>query len=156
MRAVVQRVTRSAVSVAEGDREREVGRIGRGLTVLIGVAATDTAAEAARIADKIAGLRIFPDEEGKLNRDVREAGGAILAISQFTLLADTRKGRRPSFIAAARPEQGEALYEAAVARLRDAGLEVQTGRFGTHMRVEILNDGPVTIILDTAEWAGGT
>lgn len=154
MRAVVQRVARSAVSVVEGDAEREVGRIERGLTVLIGVAATDGEAEALRIADKIAALRIFPDDEGKLNRDVREAGGAILAISQFTLLADTRKGRRPSFIAAARPAHGEALYEAVVARLRASGLDVRTGRFGAHMRVEILNDGPVTILLDTAEWGG--
>jgi D-tyrosyl-tRNA(Tyr) deacylase len=153
MRAVVQRVTRAAVSVVEAGEEHEVGRIGLGLAVLIGVAATDTAAEAERIADKIAALRIFPDEEGKLNRDVREAGGAVLAISQFTLLADTRKGRRPSFSAAARPEHGQALYEAAIARLRAAGLTVQMGRFGAHMHLEILNDGPVTIILDTEEWA---
>lgn len=154
MRAVVQRVTRSSVSVVEGDQDREIGRIGRGLTVLIGVAATDTAAEARRLAEKIAGLRIFPDDDGKLNHDVREAGGAVLAISQFTLIADTRKGRRPSFIGAARPENGEPLYEAVVAALRDAGLSVQTGRFGAHMHVDILNDGPVTIILDTEEWGG--
>lgn len=151
MRAVIQRVTRAAVSVVEEDGEREVGRIGLGLAVLIGVAATDTEAEAEQIAAKIAALRIFPDDEGKLNRDVREVGGAVLAISQFTLLAETRKGRRPSFIAAARPEQGQALYEAAIARLRAAGLPVQTGRFGAYMHVEILNDGPVTIILDTDE-----
>jgi D-tyrosyl-tRNA(Tyr) deacylase len=100
MRAVVQRVARSAVTVVEGDGEREVGRIGFGLTVLIGVAAGDTQAEARRLAEKIAGLRIFPDNEGKFNRDVREAGGEILAISQFTLLADARKGRRPSFVGA--------------------------------------------------------
>ena len=155
MKAVVQRVTRAAVSVVEGDEEREVGRIGPGLTVLIGVAAGDTQVEARRLAEKIAGLRIFPDDEGKLNRDVHEAGGAILAISQFTLLADARKGRRPSFIGAAPPEQGEMLYEAVVRHLRQAGLLVHTGRFGTHMHVEILNDGPVTFILDTAEWGNG-
>ena len=152
MRAVVQRVARSAVSVVEGDDEREAGRIGFGLTVLIGVAAGDTQAEARRLAEKIAGLRIFPDDEGKLNRDVREAGGEILAISQFTLLADARKGRRPSFAGAAPPEQGEPLYDAVVQHLRHTGLTVRTGRFGAHMHVEIVNDGPVTIILDTAEW----
>ncbi len=155
MRALVQRVSRSAVSIVDGEREQEIGRIGVGLTVLIGVAAGDDEAEARRLAEKIVGLRIFPDEEGKLNRDVREVGGAILAISQFTLIADTRKGRRPSFVGAARPEHGEALYESVVAYLRAAGLTVRTGRFGAHMHVEILNDGPVTIMLDTAEWGGG-
>ena len=155
MRAVVQRVARSAVNVVEGDEEREVGRIGPGLTVLIGVATDDTEADARRLAEKVAGLRIFPDDEGKLNRDVREAGGEILAISQFTLLGDARKGRRPSFVGAAPPEQGELLYEAVVRHLRQAGLTVRSGRFGTHMHVEILNDGPVTIILDTAEWGNG-
>lgn len=152
MRAVIQRVARSAVSVVEGDEARELARIGTGLTVLIGVADTDTDAEARRLAEKIAVLRIFADDEGKLNRDVREAGGEILAISQFTLIADVRKGRRPSFIHAARPELGEPLYEAVVAHLRAAGLTVRTGRFGADMHVEILNDGPVTIILDTTEW----
>lgn len=151
MRAVIQRVARSAVSVVEGGEEQEIARIGPGLTVLIGVAAGDTADEATRLAGKIAGLRIFPDDDGKLNRDVREAGGEILAISQFTLLGDARKGRRPSFIAAARPELGQPLYEAVVITLREAGLTVHTGRFGAHMHVEILNDGPVTIIYDTAE-----
>jgi D-tyrosyl-tRNA(Tyr) deacylase len=154
MRAVIQRVARSSVSVVDGDEVRELARIGHGLTVLIGVAATDTAAEARRLADKIAGLRIFDDAEGKLNLDVRQVGGEVLAISQFTLLADARKGRRPSFIAAARPEQGEPLYEAVVSALREAGLTVQTGRFGAHMHVDILNDGPVTIVLDTAELGG--
>src|SRR5256714_14914763 len=109
MRAVVERVVRSAVSVVEGDDEREVGRIGPGLAVLIGVAAGDSQAEARRLAEKIAGLRIFPDDEGKLNRDIHEAGGAILALSPFTLLADARKGRRPRFIGAAPPEPGEIL-----------------------------------------------
>lgn len=151
MRAVIQRVARSAVSVVEDGEEREIARIGAGLTVLIGVAAGDTEAEARRLADKIAGLRIFPDDDGKLNRDVREAGGEILAISQFTLLGDARKGRRPSFVGAARPELGQPLYDLVVAGLREAGLTVRTGRFGAHMHVEILNDGPVTIIYDTAE-----
>ncbi len=154
MRAVVQRVTRSSVGMVEDGEEHEVGRIGHGLTVLLGVASGDTESEAERLARKIATLRIFPDEDGKLNLDVREAGGAVLAVSQFTLLADTRKGRRPSFIGAASPELGEKLYESVVARLRADGLAVQTGRFRTHMRVEILNDGPVTIILDTDDWAG--
>jgi D-tyrosyl-tRNA(Tyr) deacylase len=122
MRAVVQRVARSAVSVVEGDDERETARIDPGLTVLIGVAAGDTQAEAQRLAEKMAGFRIFPDDEGKLNRDVREAGGEILAISQFTLLADARKGRRPSFVGGAPPEQGELLYDAVVRHLRHAGL----------------------------------
>jgi D-tyrosyl-tRNA(Tyr) deacylase len=134
MRAVVQRVARSAVSVVEGDDERETARIGPDLTVLIGVATGDTQAEAQRLAEKIAGLRIFPDDEGKLNRDVREAGGEILAISQFTLLADARKGRHPSLVGAAPPEQGELLYDAVVRHLRHAGLVVRTGRFGAHMQ----------------------
>ncbi len=154
MKAVIQRVARSSVSVVEGDVVREISRIGHGLTVLIGVATTDTLAEARRLADKIAGLRIFDDAEGKLNLDVREVGGEVLAISQFTLLADARKGRRPSFIRAARPEAGEPLYEAVVSYLRAAGLTVRTGRFGAHMHVDILNDGPVTILLDTAELGG--
>lgn len=155
MKAVVQRVARSAVSVVEEGQEQEIARIGAGLTVLIGVAQGDTEADAERLAAKIVTLRIFPDADGKLNRDVREAGGSILAISQFTLLADTRKGRRPSFVAAARPEHGSRLYDAVVDALRATGLSVQTGAFGAHMHVEILNDGPVTIILDTDEWTKG-
>lgn len=155
MKAVIQRVVRSSVSVLDDGAEREIGRIGAGLMVLIGVAAGDTDADARRLADKIAGLRIFPDAAGKLNHDVRESGGAILAISQFTLLADTRKGRRPSFVAAARPEIGAPLYDAVVARLRAAGLTVHTGLFGAHMHVDILNDGPVTIVIDTADSGPG-
>ncbi len=149
MRAVIQRVTRSAVSIVEDGTEREIGRIGAGLTVLIGVAAGDDEADARWLAEKVAALRIFDDAHGKLNLDVREVGGEILAISQFTLLADARKGRRPSFVGAARPEQGEPLYERVVALWRAAGLTVHTGQFGASMRVEILNDGPVTIILDS-------
>lgn len=154
MRAVVQRVARAAVSVVDGDEEREVGRIDRGVVALLGVADGDTEMEAERMARKIATLRIFPDAGGKLNLDVGEAGGAALLVSQFTLLADTRKGRRPSFIDAASPELGERLYESVVTCLRDTGLTVQTGLFRTHMRVDILNDGPVTIILDTQDWIG--
>ena len=150
MRAVVQRVASSSVSIVEDSAERELGRIGVGLAVLIGVAATDTEHDAHRLAEKIVGLRIFPDSDGKLNLDVREARGELMVISQFTLLADTRKGRRPSFIDAARPELGEPLYETVVSRLRAHGLTVRTGQFGSYMRVSILNDGPVTIILDTA------
>jgi len=154
VRAVVQRVARAAVSVVDGDEEREVGRIDRGVVVLLGVADGDTEMEVERMARKIATLRIFPDASGKLNLDVGEAGGAALLVSQFTLLADTRKGRRPSFIDAASPELGERLYESVVTRLRETGLTVQTGMFRTHMRVDILNDGPVTIILDTKDWIG--
>lgn len=152
MRAVIQRVARSTVSIVVGSEVREVARIGLGLTVLIGVAAGDGEAEARKLAEKIAGLRIFDDADGKLNLDVRDVGGEILAISQFTLLADARKGRRPSFIAAARPEIGEPLYESVVEHLRRTGVSVRTGAFGAHMHVDILNDGPVTIILDTDEW----
>lgn len=152
MRAVIQRVARSTVSIVVGSEVREIARIGLGLTVLIGVAAGDSEVEARKLAEKIAVLRIFDDADGKLNLDVRDVGGEILAISQFTLLADARKGRRPSFIAAARPEIGEPLYESVVAHLRRTGVSVRTGAFGAHMHVDILNDGPVTIVLDTDEW----
>ncbi len=165
MRVVIQRVRRASVTVVDGlttggapaddanadeeeAHETEVGHIGPGLAVLIGVAPDDTLETAARMAERIAGLRIFSDDHGRMNRDVRDVGGAVLAISQFTLLADTRRGRRPSFMGAAPPTQGERLYEAVVARLRDLALTVQTGRFGAHMRVDLVNDGPVTIILD--------
>ncbi len=167
MRVVIQRVLRASVTVVDGltaggaptdmtdategkAHETEVGRIGPGLMVLIGVAPDDTLETATRMAARIAGLRIFSDDNGRMNRDVRDGGGAVLAISQFTLLADTRRGRRPSFMGAAPPAQGEEIYEAVVARLHDLGLTVRTGRFGAHMRVDLVNDGPVTIILD--EW----
>jgi D-tyrosyl-tRNA(Tyr) deacylase len=147
MRAVVQRVSRASV-VIDGET---VGAIERGLLVLLGVATTDTVAEAHWLAEKIVGLRVFNDEAGKMNRDVTEVGGSLLVASQFTLHGDCRKGRRPSFIAAAAPELAVPLYEAFLNTLRSLGLPVQTGRFGAMMQVELVNDGPVTLILDTAD-----
>lgn len=145
MRAVVQRVSRARVTV-DGD---VVGQIGPGYVVLLGVAREDDEAAADYMADKIAGLRVFEDEAGKMNRSIQDAGGAILAISQFTLYGDVRRGRRPGFDRAGRPEQAEPLYERFVARLRAMGLHVETGRFQTHMEVELVNDGPVTILIDS-------
>lgn len=145
MRAVVQRVSESSVEI-EGDT---VGEIEAGLLVLLGVAVDDTEEDAAQIARKIAQLRIFNDADGKFNLSIEDAGGAILLISQFTLLGDTRKGNRPSFMAAARPEEAVPLYESVAKHLRARGLEVATGEFGAHMQVHLTNDGPVTIVLDT-------
>lgn len=145
MRAVVQRVTRGQVTV-EGE---VVGRIGKGYVVLLGVSREDTPEAADYMADKIAGLRVFEDEAGKLNRSILEAGGEVLAVSQFTLYGDVRKGRRPGFDMAARPELADPLYQRFVAKLRELGLKVETGRFQTHMEVELVNDGPVTILLDS-------
>ncbi len=145
MRAVVQRVARAGVEI-DG---RQVARIGRGLLVLLGVGEGDGEPEADYMARKMADLRIFEDEEGRMNRSVTEVGGAVLLVSQFTLYGDCRKGRRPSFSHAAAPEQAERLYELVAARLRDAGLEVGTGRFQEMMQVELVNDGPVTILLDS-------
>jgi len=145
VRAVVQRVSRASVTV-EGD---VVGQVGRGFVVLLGVSREDDEAAADYMADKIAGLRVFEDEAGKMNRSIQEVGGAILAISQFTLYGDVRRGRRPGFDRAGRPEQAEPLYERFVARLREMGLHVETGRFQTHMEVELVNDGPVTILVDS-------
>jgi D-aminoacyl-tRNA deacylase len=147
MRAVVQRVSRAAV-VIDGET---VGAIERGLLVLLGVAPADTPAEAQWLADKIAGLRVFNDEAGKMNLSVADVGGAVLVVSQFTLYGDCRKGRRPSFIGAAGPEVAVPLYEAFVDALRSLGLPTATGRFGAMMQVELTNDGPVTLILDTTE-----
>lgn len=147
MRAVLQRVSRASV-IIEGET---VGFVGRGLLVLLGVAPADTAAEARWLAEKVAGLRVFNDEAGKMNLDVTDVGGALLVVSQFTLLGDCRKGRRPSFIGAAPPEIAIPLYEAFINALRGLGLPVQTGRFGAMMQVELVNDGPVTLILDTAD-----
>jgi D-tyrosyl-tRNA(Tyr) deacylase len=125
-----------------------VGQIGRGLLILLGVAHQDTPAQAQWLADKIAGLRIFEDDEGKMNRDLSEAGGALLVVSQFTLYGDCRKGRRPSFVEAAPPEIAIPLYEDFIDALRAHGLTTETGRFGAMMRVELVNDGPVTLILE--------
>lgn len=147
MRAVIQRVTSASV-VVDG---HTVGEIGRGMLVLLGVGHADTDREAAWIADKIANLRIFEDDGGKMNLSVQEVGGGMLVVSQFTLLADCRKGRRPSFTDAAPPEQADRLYQVVVERLRGAGLRVETGVFQAHMQVHLVNDGPVTVILDTTQ-----
>jgi D-tyrosyl-tRNA(Tyr) deacylase len=145
MRAVIQRVTRASVTV---DR-RVTGAIERGFLALVGVSVDDTDADADSLAQKIAGLRVFDDAAGAMNLALVDVGGAVLVVSQFTLLGDVRKGRRPSFITAARGELAERLYERVAARLRDAGLHVETGVFGADMAVELINDGPVTILLDT-------
>jgi D-tyrosyl-tRNA(Tyr) deacylase len=147
MRAVLQRVSRAAV-VIDGET---VGAIQRGLLVLLGVAPADTEKEAQWLAEKVAGLRIFNDEADKMNLGVADVGGGLLVVSQFTLYGDCRKGRRPSFIAAAPPEIAVPLYEAFVNALRALGLPVATGRFGAMMQVELINEGPVTLILDTKE-----
>ncbi|MDD2421741.1 MAG: D-aminoacyl-tRNA deacylase [Heliobacteriaceae bacterium] len=146
MRAVVQRVQRGRVTVAG----RITGEIGPGLVVLIGAGQGDTRDDARYIADKVANLRIFEDDQGKMNRSVQEAGGAVLVVSQFTLYGDCRKGRRPGFSTAARPDTARELVEAVTENLRARGLAVATGRFQEHMVVEIINDGPVTLLLDSA------
>ncbi len=125
--------------------------IGSGLLLLVGVESGDSEAEAARLAEKCAGLRVFADEEGKFNRSLLDVGGGALVVSQFTLLADVRRGRRPSFAQAAPPEQAEPLVEAFARSLRNAGIAVQTGRFGAMMEVELVNDGPVTIMVDSRD-----
>ena len=145
MRLVVQRVTRASVTV-DGE---VTGKIGKGYMVLVGAEVGDTEADARLCADKLAGLRVFVDDEDKMNRSVLDVGGEILLVSQFTLLGDARHGRRPSFIAAARPEQAEPLLETMKAMLEEKGLHVETGRFRTHMEVELVNDGPVTILIDS-------
>ena len=145
MRAVIQRVKKS--SVKTGDEI--VGQIGRGLLVLLGVDKTDSDRDADYLANKIVNLRIFEDEAGKMNRSLLEFGGELLAVSQFTLLADCSKGRRPSFIAAAEPDKAVALYEKFVAAVRQRGVTVQTGRFRAMMEVALINDGPVTVIIES-------
>lgn len=145
LRAVVQRVNRASVTVDE----QVVGRIARGVLVLLGVESTDTGADSEYMADKIAGLRIFTDAEDKMNLSLADINGAVLAVSQFTLLGDCRRGRRPSYSEAARPEQAEPLYEQFVAALRAKDVQVETGVFGAMMQVELVNDGPVTLMLDS-------
>lgn len=145
MRACVQRVSRADVTV----NGEVVGHIDGGLMVLLGVAVGDTDQDARQMAQKIVELRIFDDNAGKMNRSLIEAGGALLVVSQFTLLGDCRKGRRPSFIAAAPPEEAERLYQVFVAKAAELGVRVETGRFRTHMDVSLVNDGPVTILLDS-------
>jgi D-tyrosyl-tRNA(Tyr) deacylase len=147
MRAVLQRVSRAQVSV-NGDI---TGQIGLGLLVLLGVGRDDSEAGATYLARKIAGLRIFEDEDGKMNRSVQDAGGSVLAVSQFTLYADVRRGKRPSFDAAASPEKARQLYEFFVEQIRATGLRCETGRFQEIMKVELVNEGPVTILLDSSK-----
>jgi D-aminoacyl-tRNA deacylase len=147
MRACVQRVNEASVTVAG----TMVGQIGKGLVVLLGVGSTDSDAEVSWLAEKIVGLRVFEDDEGKMNRSLAEAEGAVLVVSQFTLYGDCRRGRRPSFTAAAPPESAEKLYEAFVDHVRSSGVEVAKGRFREHMVVTLVNDGPVTLWIDTAE-----
>ncbi len=145
MKAVVQRISRASVNV-DG---QEVGRIGPGFMVLLGVANGDTGEDAEYLAQKIVELRVFEDTAGKMNLSLSEVDGAVFAISQFTLLADCRKGRRPSFTDAAAPELAQPLFDHFVAAVRARGVSIQTGRFGAHMAVELVNDGPVTLVLDS-------
>jgi D-tyrosyl-tRNA(Tyr) deacylase len=147
MRAVVQRVSQAKVTV-DGEI---TGKIGRGLLVLLGVGAGDTRADADYLAEKTIGLRIFEDVGGKMNLSVAEVGGALLVVSQFTLYGDARRGKRPSFDAAAPPQQARELYEYFVEKVRAAGLRCETGRFQEMMQVELVNEGPVTILLDSAK-----
>ena len=147
MRAVVQRVSRAKVTV----NGEITGEIGLGLLVLLGVGHNDTEADVRYLTDKIAGLRVFEDDAGMMNRSVHDAGGSVLAVSQFTLYGDVRRGKRPSFDDAAPPEQARRLYELFVERIRAAGLRCQTGRFQEMMQVELVNEGPVTILLDSGK-----
>jgi D-tyrosyl-tRNA(Tyr) deacylase len=145
MRAVVQRVSQASVFV----RDAVVGQIGRGLLVLVGVEENDTANDAQYLSEKIIGLRIFEDEQGKMNRSLQDINGAVLVVSQFTLLGDVRRGKRPSFIRAADAQLGKMLYEQLVAQLRQQRIPVATGEFQAQMSVALVNDGPVTILLDS-------
>lgn len=147
MRAVVQRVSQAKVTVGE----EIAGEIGTGLLVLLGVGHEDTETDASYLAEKIIGLRIFEDSDGKMNRSVQDVGGSVLAVSQFTLYGDVRRGKRPSFDAAAPPEHARRLYEVFVERIRAAGLRCETGRFQEMMQVELVNEGPVTILLDSGK-----
>ncbi|MXY77337.1 MAG: D-tyrosyl-tRNA(Tyr) deacylase [Acidimicrobiia bacterium] len=146
MKALVQRVDHASVSV-DGE---VIGQIGAGLLVLVGAGRADTGADAEALARKVVGLRIFPDEDGRFNRSLIDSGGAMLVVSQFTLYADVRRGRRPSFTEAARPEQAEQLVEEFVEAVRALGVEVETGRFGAMMEVDLRNNGPFTLMVETA------
>jgi D-tyrosyl-tRNA(Tyr) deacylase len=147
MRAVVQRVSRARVTV----NGETTGEIGLGLLVLLGVGQADTEADAAYLAEKVSGLRVFEDAQGKMNRSVQDVVGSVLAVSQFTLYGDERRGKRPSFDAAAVPQKARQLYEFFVERIRASGLKCETGRFQEMMKVELVNDGPVTILLDSGK-----
>ena len=152
MRALIQRVTEASVSI--GDTEAgsiKAGSIGAGLVVLLGVAEGDDDADARYLVDKIANMRIFADEQGRFNRSALDVGGELLVVSQFTLYADTRRGRRPDFTRAAGPDDANRLYELTVAMFREKGLRVATGRFQAYMYVRLVNDGPVTIMVDSAD-----
>lgn len=152
MKAVIQRVTRAKVTVDD----RTVGEIGKGFMILLGVVRGDTEKEMKLLASKVAGLRVFEDENGKMNLSQDQVGAEILLVSQFTLCADTSHGRRPSFTASAAPDEAKALYESFARELRNLGVaKVETGVFGADMLVELVNDGPVTIIMDTEEWKRG-
>ena len=146
MRAVVQRVTEASVTVGD----ETTGRIGAGLLILLGVAAEDTQRDVIWLAGKVAGLRVFEDPGGRMNLALNDIGGSVLVVSQFTLLGDCRKGRRPSFVAAAPPQIADQLYQSFVAELRGSGVSVETGRFRAEMQVKLVNDGPVTLLLDSA------
>jgi D-aminoacyl-tRNA deacylase len=145
MRAVVQRVSRATVTI----NEKVTGEIGHGLLVLLGVGQNDNEGDAEYCAEKICGLRIFEDDQGKMNRSLLDGGGSVLAVSQFTLYGDVRRGKRPSFDAAARPEGAKRLYEYFVEKIRAAGLHCETGRFQEMMHVALVNEGPVTILIDS-------
>ena len=147
MRAVVQRVASARVTVDD----RPVGSIGAGLLILVGIGRDDGRDAVSYLVDKVVGLRVFPDADGRMNRSVREVGGEILLVSQFTLYGDCRRGRRPSFDRAAAPDEARAVYEEIVERLRDRGVAVETGVFRAHMKVHSVNDGPVTILLDAGK-----
>jgi D-tyrosyl-tRNA(Tyr) deacylase len=147
MRAVVQRVSRARVSVGN----EVAGEIGRGLLVLLGIAKEDLEGDADYLSEKVAGLRVFEDDAGRMNRSVADVSGQVLVVSQFTLYGDVRRGKRPSFDAAAPPERARALYEYFAERIRAAGLPCKTGRFQEMMQVELVNDGPVTILLDSSK-----
>ncbi|MFK8022769.1 MAG: D-aminoacyl-tRNA deacylase [Ilumatobacter sp.] len=151
MRAVVQRVTSASVTSRSGPTEpfTVVGTIGAGLLVLVGVTHDDAQASADKLASKLAGLRVFDDAGGAMNLGARDVGASFLVVSQFTLYGDTSKGRRPSWVAAARPDQAEPLVERVVERLRDDGFSVETGRFRTEMQVSLVNDGPITLVVET-------
>ena len=149
MRSLVQRVARASVTVGAGtEAEERVGEIDTGLLALVGVTHDDTPAQAAKLADKVANLRIFDDADGVMNRSVLDVGGGVLVVSQFTLYGDTRKGRRPGYADAARPEVAEPLVDQVVTALRETGLPVATGRFRAEMAVELVNDGPVTLWIE--------
>jgi len=145
MRVLLQRVTRAEVRV----HGRVTGRIGHGYLLLVGITHADTESQLAKLAEKISGLRLFADAEGKMNLALADVGGAVLVVSQFTLYGDVRKGRRPSFIDAARPEVAIPLYERFIALLRERGVPIETGEFGADMQVDLINDGPVTLMLDS-------